>query len=142
MGQCFSNAGLFLPPEITFENVFMTGMGLDGVHLNYVLAIYNPNPSAQLPGTRTTFCLTKASDQTILAEGVSHQSFVIPPKQTTKVTIPIVYSFKGMGAAGKSLIQRGTTTLLLKGEVTFEAKYLPGGEVRVPYRGQGEVVMA
>jgi len=141
MGQCCSNAGIFMAPEVTFERVWLTGMGLDGIHLSYVLSISNPNMTVTLPGKRVTFVLHKQSDHTLLAEGVSHQDFQIGPSSTTDVTVPIVYSFSGIGAAGKSLIQKGTTMIELAGEITFEAKFLPGGETKSKYYGEGEVIL-
>jgi LEA14-like dessication related protein len=135
-----SKTGMFMNPDIKVGSAQVKSAGLSGVTLNVTLLASNPNP-ATLPATRIIYELTKGSDGAKLADGVSRQQVTLKASDTTRITVPIEFKFWGLGAAGKSLVTRGKTTVLIKGEITFQAPMAPGGTATSPFQDEVELDM-
>lgn len=122
-----SKTGVFVSPDVKVVNAKVKSANLSGITLDVLLQAANPNP-ASLPVTRIIYTLTKESDGTVLADGVSRQLVTLPAGEPfTKITIPMSFKYWGLGAAGKSIMRRGKTTVIVKGEMTFRAPMAPGG---------------
>jgi LEA14-like dessication related protein len=141
MGICMSKTGLFMSPDIAVVGGHVTSIGFSGVTLNIVFEASNPNP-AELKAKRMVYLLKKASDDTTLTEGVSNQNFTLPPSSTlNNIKIPMTFSYRGLGAATKSIISRGKTRILVSGEITFDAPMAPGGFATSKFNGEINVDM-
>ena len=134
-----SKTGLFVSPEISVIDITVISLSLAGVQLDVLFSAHNRNP-CQLEATRIVYLLQKASDNTTLAEGVSHQTFILKPGSVTSpIRVPINFSFTGLGAAAKSLMTRGKTKIVVSGEITFDAPMAPGGIAASKYHGEIEI---
>ena len=140
MGSCLSSAGVFLAPEVTVEDCVVHGIGMSGVKTEVVLKAFNRNPTS-LNGTRIAYVLKKASDGTVLAEGIFDHDFTIQGRHNKTVNMPVTLRYGGLGAAGESLVQRGATKILVAGDATFVAELAPGGQVVVPYRNELDIML-
>jgi len=142
MGNIASQAGAFRNPEITVQKVEVCSISLSGVPIEATLQIFNPNVTATLEGQRIVYQVKKASDETVIAEGVFNKEFTVSPRKSIVITVPMTLKYGGMGAAGKSLVQRGKTEILVSGDVTFHAALAPGGTVTVPYKGELDIILS
>lgn len=66
----------------------------------------------------------------------------IYPRKATDVTLPVTFSYTGMGAAGASVIRRGQTDLLVEGTLTFVAPLANEGVTDIPFRGEATIVLS
>lgn len=135
-----SKTGVFASPVVKVLNAHIKSAGLSGVKLDVILLAMNPNP-ASLPATRIIYTLTKASDGAVLADGVSRQKVTLDAAGETHITIPMEFKYWGLGAAGKSLVTRGQTTIKVAGEITFEAPMAPGGTATSQFEDEVRVNM-
>ena len=127
MGACMSHTGVFLSPEVKVVNAKIRSAGLSGIQLDVILQVANPNP-ASLPVTRILYTLKKESDGTILADGVSRQLVTLQAGDpATPITIPMSFQYWGLGAAGKSIVTRGKTSVKVTREISFRAPMATGG---------------
>jgi LEA14-like dessication related protein len=140
MGMCMSKTGLFMNPTVKVSGAEVKSAGLSGVTLNVTLLASNPNPAA-LPATRILYELTKSSDGAMLAEGIFRQQVTLKASDTTRIKIPVTFKYWGLGAAGKSLVTRGKTSVLVKGEITFQAPMAPGGTATSLFQDEVELDM-
>ena len=117
-----------MSPEVKVVNAKLRSASLSGLQLDVMLQANNPNP-ASLPVTRIIYTLTKESDGTVLADGISRQQITLQAGDTagTTITIPMSFQYWGLGAAGKSMVTRGKTSVEVKGEISFRAAMVPGG---------------
>ena len=142
MGSCFSKVGIIIPPTVEVTNIKFRGAGpLSGVSCDAVLSITNPNPG-QLTCKSFTYQVVKKSDQTKLTEG-DGKSFIAPGNnKVTEVVTPVNFALGGIGAAGKSLLFRGRTDLVVSGTLVFEAPLTKDGSVAVPFRGEETIIIS
>ena len=139
MGMCVSKAGMFIPPLVEVKSIEFQGISLSGVIINVALEVKNPNLGT-INAKSIEYKLQKASDNTLLAQG-TYPKFTIPALETFKTTIPITFTYMGIGAAGKSLILRKQTTVVVLGDVTVEAPLLKEKEVKVPFSMESTIAI-
>ena len=111
-----SKTGLFANPDVKVVDCDVKSAGLSGITLEVKLLVANPNP-ATLQVVRIIYDLKKGSDGAVLADGVSRQQATLKAADTTEVRDPMSFKYWGLGAAGKSIVTRGKTTILVKGEM-------------------------
>ena len=122
---------VFKEPVVTFREVRLNGLGLSGGNLDVVLNVYNPN-GFQLKATRLTYHLLV--DSTALGDGTLADNFVVKKDDSTEVRIPIAFTYAGLGAAGRQLIQSGAVNYRVLGDVTVDT---PLGNFTRPYDRTG-----
>ena len=127
-------------PELSVVQAEIRSLSLAGVNMDCTMKAYNPNLSS-LPATRIVYKLEKVSDGTVLSEGVANKEFTIPGGGTIDVVVPMTFKYSGIGAAGRSLLSRGATKILVSGDITFAAPMVPGGSVVVRYQGEVDIVI-
>jgi LEA14-like dessication related protein len=123
---------VFSEPVVTFKNVRVNGLGLDGGSLDVVLNVYNPN-GFKLDATRLTYQLL-VGDSVRLGEGALDGRFTVQKDDSTEVRLPVTFSYRGLGAAGQQLIRSGTVNYRVKGDVTVAT---PIGNFTRPYDRTG-----
>jgi len=64
------------------------------------------------------------------------------PREVTNVSLPVTFSYSGMGAAGASVIRRGQTELVVEGEMTFVAPLAKKGTMDVPFKGEAVITLS
>jgi LEA14-like dessication related protein len=123
---------VFNEPVVTFKNVRVNGVGLDGGSLDVVLNVYNPN-GFKLDATRLTYRLL-VGDSVPLGQGALDGRFTVQKNDSTEVRLPITFTYRGLGAAGQQLIRSGTVNYRVQGDVTVAT---PIGNFTRPYDRTG-----
>lgn len=132
LGGCASmGLGGFREPLVNFNDVKIRGLGLSGGALDIVLSVYNPN-GFDLNATRLTYKLMVEDKE--LGTGVLDRAFRVSDKDSTFVTIPMDFTYAGLGAAGRQLLQSGSVNYRVLGDIGVET---PLGRFTVPYDQRG-----
>jgi|SRR6266511_4462479 len=132
VGGCATmGLGGFKQPLVQFSNVKIRGLGLTGGALDIVLSVYNPN-GFDLNATRLTYKLMVEEKE--LGNGVLDRAFRVSDRDSTFVTIPMDFTYAGLGAAGRQLLQSGAVNYRVMGDIGVET---PLGRFTAPYDQRG-----
>jgi len=123
--------GGFKDPIVAFRGVNINGLGIQGGAADIVLSVYNPN-GFKLEGTRLTYRLLV--DSTPVGNGALDQRFTVQKGDSTIVTLPVSFTYAGLGAAGRQLMQAGSVNYRVLGDVTVST---PVGSFTRPYDRTG-----
>jgi LEA14-like dessication related protein len=123
----------FRQPVVNLRDVKIRGIGLNGGSLDVQLSVYNPN-GYRLDATRLTYKVALAGDSVTLASGALDSRFSVQNNDSTTVTIPVSFTYAGVGAAGRSLLSTGSVNYHVLGDVTVGS---PVGNFTIPYSSQG-----
>jgi len=123
----------FKQPVVNLKDVRVRGLGLTGGSLDVLLSVYNPN-HYRLDATRLTYRVRRAGDSITVAHGAMDSRFTVQDNDSTTVTIPVSFSYTGIGAAGKSILNTGAVNYHVLGDVTVGS---PVGNFTVPFSSQG-----
>ena len=121
----------FKEPIVHFQDARITGLGVTGGSLEVKLSVYNPN-GFRLDGTRLTYNVLV--DSVKFGDGALTQQFTVQEKDSTIVTLPLQFSYAGIGAAGRQLMNTGTVNYRVTGDVTVGT---PIGSFTRPYDQTG-----
>jgi len=132
LGGCASiGLGSFKQPLVQFSDVKIRGLGLTGGALDIVLSVYNPN-QFDLNATRLTYKLMVEDKE--LGSGVLDRAFRVDDRDSTFVTIPMDFTYSGLGAAGRQLLSSGAVNYRVLGDIGLET---PLGRFTAPYDQTG-----
>ena len=125
----------FQQPVVSLKDVAVQGVGLNGGQLAVKLNVYNPN-GYRLDATRLTYSLAvgDGGNSTNLATGVLDSRFTVQSGDSTTVTIPVSFTYAGIGAAGRQLLNTGGVPYRVNGDVTVGTVV---GNFTVPFSSQG-----
>ena len=123
----------FQQPIVNLKNVQVRGLGITGGNLDVVLSVYNPN-HYRLDATRLTYRVDLAGDSVTVASGALDSRFTVQETDSTVVTIPVTFTYAGVGAAGRSILATGAVNYHVLGDVTVGS---PIGSFTVPYSSTG-----
>ncbi|HET7586068.1 MAG TPA: LEA type 2 family protein [Gemmatimonadaceae bacterium] len=123
--------GAFQQPVVTLSDVQINGVGLTGGALDVVLNVYNPN-GYRLDATKLTYEVLV--DSVRFGTGVADSKFTVQDNDSTKVRLPLDFTWAGVGQAGRDLLNMGVVNYRVRGELTVGT---PAGELRVPYDRTG-----
>lgn len=125
----------FQQPVVQLKDVAVQGVGLTGGQLAVKLNVYNPN-GFRLDATRLTYNLTvgDGSNSTNLATGALDSRFTVQSGDSTVVTIPVSFTYAGIGAAGRQLLNTGGVPYRVNGDVTVGTVV---GNFTVPFSSTG-----
>ena len=124
--------GGFKQPVVSFKDLRVRGLGLTGGSLDAYLNVYNPN-GFKLDATRLTYKVS-LGDQTEIGSGALDSRFTVQNHDSTTIRIPIDFTYAGIGAAGRQMMQSGSVPYNVTGDVTVGT---PMGNFTVPYSGTG-----
>ncbi len=127
------NAINFEQPQIALEQVNITGMGLSGGTLDLVFDVYNPN-EYRLRSTRLEVDLALASTE--FGQALIDKPLDLSPQNHSRVVMPVRYTWAGVGAAARSLLQSQELPYGITGAVILDT---PLGERRVQLKSSGNV---
>jgi LEA14-like dessication related protein len=132
LGGCASlGLGGFKEPLVHFNDAKIRGLGLSGGAMDIVLSVYNPN-SFDLNATRLTYRLFVEDKE--LGTGALDRAFKVQDNDSTYVTIPIDFTYAGLGAAGRQLLTSGSINYRVIGDFTVAT---PIGSFTRPYDQRG-----
>ncbi len=123
--------GGFREPLVHFNDAKIRGLGLSGGAVDVVLSVYNPN-GFNLNATRLTYKLMVEDRE--LGNGQLRDAFRVRSKDSTFVTIPVNFTYAGLGAAGRQLLQQGSINYRVIGDFTVDT---PVGSFTRPYDQTG-----
>lgn len=121
----------FKEPIVHFQDARITGIGTTGGSLEVKLSLYNPN-KFKLDGTRLTYTVLVGADT--LGVGALADQFSVQKNDSTIVTLPVQFTYTGVGAAGRQLMNTGTVNYRVTGDVTVGT---PLGSFTRPYDQTG-----
>jgi LEA14-like dessication related protein len=122
----------FQQPVVQLKDVAVQGVGLTGGQLAVKLNVYNPN-GYRLDATRLSYNV-QVGDDVNLATGVLDSQFTVQSGDSTVVTIPVSFTYAGIGAAGRQLLNSGAVPYRVNGDVTVGTVV---GNFTVPYSSTG-----
>ena len=121
----------FKEPVVHFQDARITGLGVTGGSVEVKLSLYNPN-GFRLDGQRLTYKVM--IDSTTLGTGALADRFAVQEKDSTIVTLPLSFTYAGIGAAGRQLMNTGSVNYRVMGDVTVGT---PLGNFTRPYDQTG-----
>jgi len=121
----------FKEPIVSFKDLRVRGLGLTGGSIDGYLSVYNPN-GYRLDATRLTYNI-KVGDNP-LGTGALDSRFTVQNNDSTTVRIPIDFTYAGIGAAARQMMNSGSVPYTVTGDVTVGT---PVGNFTVPYTGSG-----
>lgn len=104
----------FEHPIVSLAQVRVTGIGLTGGTLDLVFDVYNPN-GYELRTTRMD--LTIALEETPFGDIVLERAVALPKESDTEITVPLRFTWEGVGAGARALITRGSVQYRLEGRM-------------------------
>ena len=123
--------GGFREPVVTFKDLRVRGLGLTGGSLDAYLNVYNPN-GFRLDATRLSYKVLVGENE--LGTGILDSRFNVQEKDSTTIRIPVDFTYSGIGAAARQMMQGGSVPYTVNGDVTVAT---PVGNFTVPYSGTG-----
>jgi LEA14-like dessication related protein len=127
------NALTFEKPQLELQEINVTGLGLSGGTLDLVFDVYNPN-QYRLRSTRLEVALELAG--TDFGEALIDKPLDLSPENHSRVLMPVRFTWAGVGAAARSLLESQELPYGLTGAVLLDT---PIGERRVQLSGKGNV---
>ena len=121
----------FKEPIVHFQDARITGIGVTGGSMEVKLSLYNPN-KFKLDGTRLTYKLLV--DSVTFGTGALADRFTVQEKDSTIVTLPLQFTYSGVGEAGRQLMNTGSVNYRVVGDVTVGT---PLGNFTRPYDQTG-----
>src|SRR5690242_1227937 len=123
----------FQQPIVHLQSVQVAGVGLTGGSLNVQLSVYNPN-HYRLDATQLNYRVLLNSDSVQLATGTVNNQFTVKDNDSTVVNIPVDFTYAGVGAATRSLLNTGVVTYHVVGDIRVGSTV---GSFTVPYSQVG-----
>jgi len=127
------NAITFERPQIDLQEIDITGFGLQGGTLDLVFDVYNPN-QYRLRSTRLEVGLELAG--TDFGKALIDKPLDLSPQNHSRVVMPVQFTWAGVGAAARSLLQSQELPYGITGAVILDT---PLGERRVQLQSNGKV---
>jgi LEA14-like dessication related protein len=121
----------FQEPVVSVRDVRLNGIGLTGGSVDVALNVYNPN-NYRLDATRITYRLL--FDTVTVATGALTEHQTVQARDTLLVRIPVNFTYRGVGEAGRQILNTGSVNYRLLGDVTVGS---PIGNFTVPYSTTG-----
>ena len=131
-GCSMLGSAAFQQPVVNLRDVSVQGVGLTGGQLAVKLNVYNPN-GYRLDATRLSYSVA-VGDNVNLATGILDSQFTVQSGDSTVVTIPVSFTYAGIGAAGRQLLNQGAVPYRVNGDVTVGTVV---GNFTVPYSSTG-----
>ena len=122
----------FQQPIVHLQDVRVNGLGLTGGNLDVKLSVYNPN-GFKLDATSMTYNLF-VGDSVQMAQGTLDNRFTVNSNDSSFVTLPVSFTYAGIGAAGRQLLNTGGVNYRVTGDVTVGTVV---GNFSVPYSSSG-----
>jgi LEA14-like dessication related protein len=122
----------FQQPIVHLQDVRVNGVGLTGGNLDVRLSVYNPN-GYRMDATRMTYNVL-VGDSVQFATGSMDTKFTVSGKDSNIVTIPVNFTYSGIGAAGRQLLNTGGVNYRVAGDVIVGTVV---GNFTVPYSSTG-----
>ncbi|MBU6367191.1 MAG: LEA type 2 family protein [Gemmatimonadetes bacterium] len=122
----------FQEPVVSLRSVAVTGLSFTGGAMEVELQVANPNRFAlDAPGLRYRVDV----DAVQVAAGELEAPFRVAGRDSAVVRLPLQFTFRGLGAAGRSLLLSGTVPYRVRGALTVST---PIGTFTHPFDRVGQ----
>lgn len=122
----------FQNPVVNLRDVTVKGLGMSGGQIDVQLSVYNPN-NFRLDATRLTYHVF-VGDSVGLANGELETRTTVQAGDSTIVTVPVSFTYSGLGTAASQLLRTGSVNYRVAGDVTVGSVL---GSFTVPYSASG-----
>jgi LEA14-like dessication related protein len=122
----------FQNPIVNLRDVKVQGLGVTGGQLEVQLSVYNPN-NYRLDASRLTYRVF-VGDSVGLADGAVETRATVQAGDSTIVNVPVAFTYSGLGAAARQLLNTGSVNYRVTGDVTVGSVV---GNFTVPYSTTG-----
>jgi LEA14-like dessication related protein len=122
----------FQQPIVRLQDVRVNGLGLTGGNLDVRLSVYNPN-GFKLDATSMTYNVF-VGDSIQMAQGTLDNRFTVNSNDSSFVTLPVSFTYAGIGAAGRQLLNTGGVNYRVAGNVSVNTVI---GSFPVPFNASG-----
>jgi LEA14-like dessication related protein len=131
---CATLRGLtFQEPDLSLQEIAITGIGLTGGTFDLVLDVYNPN-DYRIRSTRLEVGIDLEGRH--FGDALLDRPLDLSPTNHSRVVVPVRFEWAGLGAGAKALVTRQAVGYGLTGRVLVDT---PLGERTVALRGTGNV---
>jgi len=131
---CATLRGLtFQEPEVSLQEIQITGIGLTGGTFNLVFDVWNPN-NYRLRSTRLEVGIDL--EGTHFGDALLDRPLDLSPTNHNQVVVPVRFEWAGLGAGAKALLSRRAVAYTIAGRVLLDT---PLGDKAVGLTGKGNV---
>ena len=131
---CATLRGLtFKEPELTLQEIDITGIGLTGGTFDLVFDAFNPN-DYRIRSTRLEVGVDL--EGTHFGDALLDRPLDLSPTNHNRVVVPVRFEWAGVGAGAKALVTRQAVAYGITGRVFLDT---PLGTKTVVLRGAGNV---
>ena len=131
---CATLRGLaFKEPEVSLQEIDITGIGLTGGTFDLVFDVFNPN-DYRIRSTRLEVGVDL--EGTHFGDALLDRPLDLSPTNHSRVVVPVRFEWAGVGAGAKALFARQAVAYGITGRVFVDT---PLGEKTVVLHGTGNV---
>src|SRR6266513_2286074 len=123
----------FTEPDVTLQEIDVTGIGLTGGTFDLVFDVYNPN-DYRIRSTRLEVGIDLEGRH--FGDALLDRPLDLSPTNHSRVVVPVRFEWAGVGAGAKALVTRQAVGYGLTGRVLVDT---PVGERTVALKGTGTV---
>jgi LEA14-like dessication related protein len=124
----------FIKPAVKLHHLELKNVGVAGGTLDLVLAFDNPN-KISVQGTSLTAGLD--IENTHFGDVELSDAFTLAAKDTTLLTVPLRFTWSGVAAAARSVLDYGAVNYKITGR--FNVLTPTCAECEIPFSGEGSV---
>lgn len=122
----------FKQPYVELRDVRVVGLGITGGELEVRLGVRNPN-NYRIDANHLRYRVF-VSDTIPLAGGQLDSRSTVQAVDSTVIVIPISFTYAGVGAAGRQLLNTGAVAYKVTGDFSVESAF---GSFNVPFSTTG-----
>jgi LEA14-like dessication related protein len=131
---CATLRGLtFQEPDVSLQEIDITGLGLTGGTSDLVLDVWNPN-NYRLRSTRLEVGIDL--EGTHFGDALLDRPLDLSPTNHSRVVVPVRFEWAGLGVGAKALLTRRAVGYAITGRVLLDT---PLGDKAVGVTGKGDV---
>src|SRR5881628_47911 len=131
---CATLRGLtFKEPEVSLQEIDITGIGLTGGTFDLVFDVFNPN-DYRIRSTRLEVGVDL--EGTHFGDALLERPLDLSPTNHSRVVVPVRFEWAGVGAGAKAMLTRQALGYGVTGTVFLDT---PLGDRTVTLRGKGNV---
>ena len=123
----------FTEPDVSLQEIAVTGIGLTGGTFDLVFDVYNPN-DYRIRSTRMEVGIDL--EGTHFGDALLDRPLDLSPTNHSRVVVPVRFEWAGLGAGAKALLTKRAVGYGITGRVLVDT---PLGERTVGLTGKGNV---
>ena len=123
----------FTEPDVSLQEISVTGIGLTGGTFDLIFDVYNPN-DYRIRSTRLEVGIDLEGSH--FGDALLDRPLDLSPTNHSRIVVPVRFEWAGLGAGAKALLTRRAVGYGLTGRVLLDT---PLGEKTVALHGTGNV---